>query len=81
MDKESAEYFMKNMTQEEFDAMIEINEIKPYKFNGLRTIPSNTQDMKDLGHEFVTVGCTDHRYCVKCGEEDHVVKSNGRRCN
>lgn len=42
---------------------------------------SKREDIEDLGHDFVTVGCTDHRYCIKCHEEDHVVKSKMMRCS
>jgi hypothetical protein len=42
---------------------------------------SKREDIEDLGHDFVTVGCTDHRYCTQCGEEDHVVKSKMVRCS
>ena len=42
---------------------------------------SKREDVEDLGHDFVTVGCTDHRYCIKCHEEDHVVKSTMMRCS
>jgi hypothetical protein len=36
---------------------------------------------ENLAHDFVTVGCTDHRFCTKCGEEDHVVKHSMMRCS
>lgn len=36
---------------------------------------------RDLGHDFVTAGCTDHRYCIKCGEEDHVIKLQTIKCS
>lgn len=42
---------------------------------------SKREDVEDLGHNFVTVGCTDHRYCTKCNEEDHVIKSSMIRCS
>ena len=42
---------------------------------------SKREDIEDLGHDFVTVGCTDHRYCIKCHEEDHVIKSKMMRCS
>lgn len=42
---------------------------------------SKREDIENLGHDFITVGCTDHRYCTKCGEEDHVIKSKMMRCS
>lgn len=42
---------------------------------------SKREDIEDVNHDFVTVGCTDHRYCIKCNEEDHVIKSTMMRCS
>lgn len=34
----------------------------------------------DQEHDFVTVGLTDTRWCIKCGEEDHVIEKLGTKC-
>lgn len=50
-------------------------------FDSYQPERSKREDIEDLGHDFVTVGCTDHRYCVKCAEEYHVVKTKMMRCS
>lgn len=42
--------------------------------------PSKLNDIDNLGHDFVTVGCTDERWCIKCKEEDHIIRITGEPC-
>lgn len=41
----------------------------------------NSEDIDNLGHNFTTIGCTDERWCIRCGEEDHIIKQDMKKCN
>lgn len=81
MEKDSVEYFMTKMSQQEFQEIMQGKEVVSFNFNHIQPDSSKREDIEDLGHDFVTVGCTDHQYCIKCGEEDHVIKSKMMRCS
>ena len=42
---------------------------------------SKREDIDDLGHFFTGIPTTEESWCVKCGEEDHVIKLSMMRCS